>query len=78
MSTDFSLISKGRFRKNTCASSSTKRTVVLELDLSALPASTFDQGFSMRVAMLDSRWGGRRASSLKPESDGKYYGEPIF
>jgi len=47
----------------------------VKLDLSGIDPTLYDQGFSISIAVKESPFKGKRVASIKPSSDGKYYGE---
>jgi len=65
--------------KDACMSDKTSRYVSrITFFLDQIPAQYFSDGFKLRVAVREYRYGGSEVASIKPVSEGKYRGEPIL
>lgn len=65
--------------KNACMADKTSRYISrITFSLDQIPAQYFSDGFKLRVAVKEYRYGGSEVASIKPVSEGKYRGEPIL
>jgi hypothetical protein len=65
-------------QKDACAPATSKYVAQVKLDLSGIDPALYDQGFTISIAVKESPFKGKKVASIKPSSDGKYYGEPIL
>jgi hypothetical protein len=64
--------------KDACAPKSSRYVVQVNLNLSKVDRSYFDQGFSLTLSVSERKFVGTTWASIKPKSDGQYHGEPIL
>lgn len=66
-------------RKDTCnAKSNSVYLVRLDISLSGVSAQDFANGFQIQVSSNVINYAGRRAASIKPNSDGKFAPRPLY
>jgi hypothetical protein len=64
-------------QRDSCAGRGLTYIVQFLLDMSAVPQSAYDAGFTVRVGTTEYPYKGGQRASIKPSSDGLYRGEPI-
>lgn len=65
--------------KDACSGSkTTKYLAKVTVDVSKVDQALYANGFSLLVSLQEFRFKGAQVASIKPASDGKYYGEPIL
>jgi hypothetical protein len=64
--------------KDACGKKSDKYVAQVKLDLSGVDPTFYDQIFSIQISVTEQRFQRRPVASIKPSSDGKYFGEPIL
>jgi hypothetical protein len=64
-------------QRDACAGRGLSYIVQFSLDMSAIPQSTYDAGFTVKLGTKEYPYKGGQRASIKPSSDGMYRGEPI-
>jgi hypothetical protein len=64
--------------KDACGKKSDRYVVQVKLDLSGVDPALYDRVFSIQVAVKEQKFSRKPVASIKPSSDGKYFGEPIL
>lgn len=64
--------------KNACGAKTDRYVAQIKLDLTGIDPSMYDRVFSIVISVKESKFMGKPVASIKPSSDGKYFGEPIL
>ena len=64
--------------KDACGSKSDRYVAQIKLDLSGVDSALYDQIFSIQISVKEQKFSRKPVASIKPSSDGKYFGEPIL
>jgi len=64
--------------KDACGSKRDRYVAQIKLDLSGIESSLYDQFFTIQISVKEQRFSRKPVASIKPSSDGKYFGEPIL
>jgi hypothetical protein len=64
--------------KDACGSKKDRYVAHIKLDLSGVDPAVYDQIFSIQIAVTELKFSRKPVASIKPSSDGKYFGEPIL
>ena len=64
--------------RDACGKKTDRYVAQIKLDLTGIAPELYDKVFSIVISVKESKYQGKRVASIKPASDGKYYGEPIL
>lgn len=64
--------------KDACGPTTDRYVAQIKLDLTGIDPALYDNVFSIIISVKQSKYQGRPVASIKPKSDGKYFGEPIL
>ncbi len=64
--------------KDACGKKSDRYIAQIKLDLSGVDPALYDRIFSIQIAVKEQKFSRKPVASIKPSSDGKYFGEPIL
>jgi len=65
-------------QKDACGPKTSRYVAQVKLDLSGVAPELYNQVFSIVLSVRETPFQGDRVASIKPSSDGKYFGEPIL
>lgn len=68
----------GAFQKDSCRTGGTPWRLVVSFDFRKVNRSVLKNGIAVKVAAREIAFGGSRAASIKPVSDGKYAPRPLL
>ncbi len=68
----------GAFQKDSCRTGNTPWRLVVSFDLRKVDRNALKNGIAVKVAAREITYGGSRAASIKPVSDGKYAPRPLL
>ncbi|MEY4668025.1 MAG: hypothetical protein RL518_724 [Pseudomonadota bacterium] len=66
------------FLKNACGSKTDRYVAHIRLDLTGVDPALYDRTFSITLSVKEQKFSRKPVASIKPSSDGKYFGEPIL
>jgi hypothetical protein len=64
--------------KDACGKKTDRYIAHIKLDLTGIDPALYDNVFSIVLSVKESKYQGKPVASIKPSSDGKYFGEPIL
>jgi hypothetical protein len=64
--------------KDACGKKRNRYVAQIKLDLSGVNPTLYDQIFSIQISVKEQKFSRKPVASIKPSSDGKYFGEPIL
>jgi hypothetical protein len=64
--------------KDACGKKTDRYIAQITLDLTGIDPALYDNLFSIVISVKETKYEGKRVASIKPSSDGKYFGEPIL
>jgi|LauGreDrversion4_2_1035121.scaffolds.fasta_scaffold18625_1 hypothetical protein len=64
--------------KDACGGKSDRYVAQIKLDLSGVDPALYSQIFSIQISVKEQKFSRKPVASIKPSSDGKYFGEPIL
>jgi hypothetical protein len=64
--------------KDACGKKTDRYVAQIKLDLSGVDPALYDRIFSIQIAVKEQKFSRKPVASIKPSSDGKYFGEPIL
>ena len=64
--------------KDACGKKTDRYIAQITLDLTGIDPALYDNLFSIVISVKETKYEGKPVASIKPSSDGKYFGEPIL
>ena len=64
--------------RDACGKKSDRYIAHIKLDLSGIDPAAYERIFTIQIAVKEQKFSRKPVASIKPSSDGKYFGEPIL